>query len=344
MKPLVAGSLILSLATAAACNGSTDAAEPASVAPAAEPGTALVLTDTTLSLPILAPAVAEPFTTATLSSRLMGSVTEVMAREGDRVAAGQILVRLDARDLAARHAQAEANIASADAMQGEAALTATRMRALYADSAAPKMQLDAAEAGLARAEAAARAARAVLDEIAAARDYATIRAPFAGVVTQRAVDAGDLAMPGTPLVTVEDHARLRIVATVTPDVARPLQRGMTVEARVEGERAMAVVEGIVPAAGRSLTLVNAIVDNRDGALAPGGVASLAIPGPPRTILLVPPHAVRTEGDLTGVIVRSGGTDRIRWITLGRNAGSAREVLAGLMPGDTIVVPARAGRE
>jgi RND family efflux transporter MFP subunit len=337
MKPILVGSLILSLTTLAACGGETDAT-PATQAPTVVDGTPLVLADTTLPFPTLASAVAEPLTSATLSTKLMGSVTEMLVQEGALVASGQVLARLDARDLTAKRAQVDAGIATAEAMRGEALQMATRIRALYADSAAPKMQLDAAEAGLARAEAGVRAARAGLDELTAISEYATIRAPFAGVVTQRFVDVGAMAAPGAPLLTVENHSQLRVVATVTPDLARGLQRGSKLDVTIEGVAATATVEGVVPAPGRSLTVVNALVANRDGALTPGGVASIAIPGAPRSVLLVPASAVRTEGDLTGVIVRSNGTDRTRWITLGRTIGSHREVLGGVVAGDTIIVP------
>ncbi len=338
MKPLFVGSLILTLTTLAACGGEAETVNTAAAQPTIVSGTALVVTDTTLPLPTYASAVAEPYTTATVSTKLMGAVTEVLVQEGTMVSAGQVLARLDSRDLTAKRSQVEAGIANAEAMRGEALLMATRIRALYADSAAAKVQLDAAEAGLARAEAGVRAARAGLDELAAIADYATIRAPFAGVVTQRFVDVGAMAAPGAPLMTVEDHRRLRVVATITPELAGALKKGASVEVVIEGTSATATIEGIVPAAGRSLTIVNAIVDNRTGALTPGGVASLALPGAPRSVVLIPAAAVRAEGDLTGVIVRSNGTDRTRWITLGRTVGAHREVLGGLVAGDTIIVP------
>jgi multidrug efflux pump subunit AcrA (membrane-fusion protein) len=108
--------------------------------------------------------------------------------EGQRVTAGQILLRIDARDIAAKEEQARAAIASAEAAQREASLHATRFRALYADSAAPRAQVDAAEAALARANAALATARAGENELAALGDYAIVRAPFSGIVTRRYVD------------------------------------------------------------------------------------------------------------------------------------------------------------
>ncbi|HEX4932257.1 MAG TPA: efflux RND transporter periplasmic adaptor subunit, partial [Gemmatimonadaceae bacterium] len=306
---------------------------------AAQPaGVAYVVRDTTITATQEATAVAEPFAQATLSTKLMGTVTAVLVREGDKVAAGQPLVRIDARDLDAKRQQVQAGIASAEAMYREAELMATRMRALFADSAAPKAQLDAAEAGLARARAGVSAARAGESEIDAVAGYSVIRAPFTGTVTQRFVDPGAFAAPGAPLVTVQDHRTLRVAATVAPDVAAGVRRGSVVPVTVEGVAAEARVEGIVPAPGGSLYTINAIVPNRDGTLLAGGASRLMVGTGTRQALLVPARALRREGDLVGVLVSSGGVTTTRWLRTGTLVGDHVEVLAGLAAGDTVRVP------
>src|SRR5688572_8997205 len=161
--------------------------------PPAPAGTPVTVIDTTIAATLDAAGIAEPFQQATLSTKLMGTVVAVLVREGDAVEAGQPLVRIDARDLTAKAAQASASVADEEANQREALSHAARIRALYADSAATKAQLDAAETGLARAEAAVRVAHGASAELSAVSDYATVRAPFAGVVTQRFVDPGAFA-------------------------------------------------------------------------------------------------------------------------------------------------------
>ena len=273
-----------------------------------------------------------------LSTKLMGTVTAVLVKEGDKVSAGQPLVRIDARDLDAKRQQVQAGIASAEAMYHEAELMTNRMRALYADSAAPKAQLDAAEAGLARARAGVSAARAGESEIDAVAGYSVVRAPFAGTVTQRFVDPGAFAAPGAPLVTVQDNSSLRIAATVAPAMAAGIARGASVAVTVEGVPATAKVEGVVPAPGGSLYTINAIAPNRDGKLLAGGAARLMARSGTRQALLVPTAALRHEGDLVGVLATSGGTTTTRWIRTGATIGNQVEVLAGLAAGDTIRVP------
>lgn len=328
----------------AACGGKSEHAAVREASAAQPAGVAYVVRDTTIAATQEATAVAEPFAQAMLSTKLMGTVTAVLVKEGDKVSAGQPLVRIDARDLDAKRQQVQAGIASAEAMYHEAELMTNRMRALYADSAAPKAQLDAAEAGLARARAGVNAARAGESEIDAVAGYSVVRAPFAGTVTQRFVDPGAFAAPGAPLVTVQDNRTLRIAATVAPEFATKVSRGGRVAVTVEGVAATATVEGVVPAPGGSLYTVNAIVQNRDGSLLSGGAARMQVGTGTRQALLVPSGALRREGDLVGVSVTSGGTTTTRWIRTGNAVGDRIEVLAGLAAGDTVRVPNGSSKE
>ncbi len=332
----------MALACSVATLGACDSAGHPEIAPIVEAASAAgidyIVRDSTIHDVHEASAVAEPYAQATVSTKLMGTVLAVYVKEGDQVSLGQPLLRIDARDLDAKRQQVQAGIAASEALQHEAELMATRMRALYADSAAPKSQLDAAESGLARANAGVASARAGVAEIDAVAGYAVVRAPFPGVVTQRFVDVGAFAAPGGPLLTVQDQARLRVVATVAPNVARLVKRGARVTVLVEGIAATASVEGVVPTTGGSLYLVNAVVDNRHGALVSGGAAQLLIEDGLRQAILVPKGAIRREGGLVGVVIRSGASMTTRWIRLGRTVGAAVEVLAGVGVGDTIRVP------
>jgi RND family efflux transporter MFP subunit len=335
---------LATLAVLAAC-GAPDAERAPNYAPVPvarfSPGRVATVVDTTIEAVLDAAGVAEPVSSSTLSTKLMGTVTEVLVREGDRVATGQPLVRIDARDVAARQSQVIAEIAEAEAVHRDAVTQVGRIRALYADGAATRAQLDAAETGLARAEAAVRRARAGASELAVMADYSVVRAPFDGLVTQRLVDPGAFAAPGAPLVTVQDARRLRVSVTVAPEAARGLARGTPIMATVEDTRAPAIIEGVVPAPAGSLYTINAIVDNRGGRLLAGGSATLRLPQGTRRAVLIPSASVRREGELTGVLVRGTTGDELRWVRLGAAHGDRTEVLGGLRGGDRAVVPADA---
>lgn len=302
------------------------------------PGTTYIVRDTTIDALLEAAGIAAPIQQATLSTKLIGTVTEVLVREGDRVTAGQVLVRIDARDLSAKSAQASASIAETEAVHNDAIAQAHRIRSLYADSAATRAQLDAAETGLARAEASVRAARAAASELGAVSSYATVRAPFAGLVTKRFVDPGAFAAPGAPLVAVQDESTLRISASTTPEIARTLKRGQTLAALVERTPVQVRIEGVVPAMAGSLYTINALAANPNANLLAGSRATLALPTGRRPAVVVPSSAVLREGDLTGVTLRTARGDDRRWVRLGSTLGELVEVTAGLRVGDTIVVP------
>jgi RND family efflux transporter MFP subunit len=312
-------------------------------------GSEHIVEETTVAATIEAFGVAQPVAEATLSTKLMGTITAVLVREGDRVRAGEPLVRIDARDLEARRSQVEAAIAEAEAVYSDAVTQANRFRALFADGAASQAQLDAAETGLARATAAVEQARAAAAELEAIRGYSEIRAPFAGVVTKRFVDPGDFAAPGAPLLTVQDDRRLRIVVHASPATLGTMQPGDTAAATIEGEPAIAIVEGIVPAQAGNMYQINALVENDDARYLPNSTATLSLVQGERTAILIPAAAIHWHGDLAGVYLRDEGGANLRWIRLreGHQRASRSmpetmtEVLSGLRTGDRIIVPASA---
>jgi RND family efflux transporter MFP subunit len=328
----------LALTLAAACHSSPPASTERTGHDAVS-GQRLTVRDTVIPNQLAVSGHAAPFRQAVLGTRLMGSVTQVLVREGQGVGAGQLLARIDSRDLSAQGSQARAGLAEAEAVYRDAEVQATRFRALYADSAAPKAQLDAAETGLLRATAAVANARAAAAGIEAVASYAEVRAPFAGTITRRSVDPGALVAPGTPMLTIEDGSQLRLEVAVAPTEARGVKRGDRLEARVEDVAVPAVIEGVVPAGDGALYTINALVDNSRGLLLSGGTATLLLPGPVRSGVLIPVAALVREGELTGVQVwpAEGGSE-LRWVRTGWTDGSRIEVLAGLRAGEVIGIP------
>jgi RND family efflux transporter MFP subunit len=293
--------------------------------------------DTVITATVEAAGIAAPIKQATLSTRLMGTVTDVLVREGEVVRRGELLVRLDTRDLTAKDDQVRAGLAAAESQAAEAERYAVRIRALYADSAAPKALLEGAEAGLAQAQAGLARAHGAQRELAAIADYGAVRAPFDGVITRRFVDPGAFAAPGTPLVTVQDGRTLRISVTTTPDLARGIAPGRMIETRIEAVPAAARVEGVVPAPGGALYTINALVDDREGRYASGGAAVLLVPRGTRHAVFVPLATIARQGDLTGVRVLEAGAPTLRWVRLGAARGDRVEVLSGLQGGERLVV-------
>ncbi len=314
--------------------------------------------------------------TAVLTSKVMGYVRALHVRPGDRVRAGQVLVELDAQDARAHLAQARAGIGEADAALAQAEsdvaaatsarriaeLTWQRTQRLHEQGAATAHELDQAdtthESARARerlAEARLRAARARIGQARAGAqvasallDHRRVVAPFEGQVIARTVDVGDLASPGTPLLTVEEQGALRAEAVVDESQASRIALGDG--ASVEVEAAGVVLEGtvseIVPAVdvtSRAFTVkLDLPADEASAALRHGMFGRVRFRVSTAERLLVPEAALCPRGQLDRVFVAEEGRARVRLVSLGQVHEGGVEVLAGLSPGEEVVIDAPAG--
>jgi RND family efflux transporter MFP subunit len=287
-----------------------------------------------------------PIRTASPGTVLMGRVEEILKREGDRVRAGEILARIASGDVVARKAQAEAAVAAARAMEENARLTKQRMARLHARQAASTKNLEDADAAYEAALAQLHAAEEGIRAAEVYVDYAAVKAPFDGVVTQRNAERGDMAAPGIPLFVVEDLTRMRVEAQIAESNAMGLGRGESVEVIVDsldGGMREGTIDEILPSAdpkSRTFT-VRIVLDNADGSLRPGMFARLHLAGPQDATgggVAVPGTAIVRRGPLTGVfVVDDGSVARLRWVTLGRTLDGTVEVLTGLGAGERIVM-------
>jgi RND family efflux transporter MFP subunit len=312
-------------------------------------------------------------TSAVIAAKLMGYVREVKVQTGDRVREGQLLVTLDARDLDvnSRHAEAaleevrssmpEADSAAegAKANLDLAQTTFNRMQELFNKKSISNQEFDEASAKLKAAQAAyqmALAKRAQLNAQAArvqqdvrasevARSYAEITAPFAGVVTAKTVDPGTLAVPGTPLLTIEREGAFRLEASVEESHLTAIRVGQPVSVTLDGiDRTLeARVSEIVPAvdaASRSYT-VKIDLPNAP-ALRSGAFGRATFSMGSRVALSIPAAAVTERGQLQSVLVPENGIARTRLITAGAKNRDRIEVLSGLTAGDKVIFPVPQG--
>lgn len=292
----------------------------------------------------------EPIRRAMPATVLMGRVLRIARREGEAVRRGETLAVIDARDVEARRAQAEAGLAAAKAQETNARAMLDRMRRLVDRQAASKKNLEDAELGH---EAAAAGVKAAEEAVAAASvytGYANVTAPFDGVVVRRNVEAGDLAAPGMPLFVVEDLSRVKIEASLPESDASGLRPGDPVRVESDAGPIDAEVAEVLPAADpRSRTFtVRSVVANAEGLLRSGAFARVRFPSiaaHESPGVAVPGEAVVRRGPLTGVfVVDAEGIARLRWVTLGAPAGGAVDVLTGLEPGARVVSPVPEGLE
>ncbi|HEU5170629.1 MAG TPA: efflux RND transporter periplasmic adaptor subunit [Gemmatimonadales bacterium] len=330
--------ILTALALGAAGCGRGDAA--ATTPTAAPPATLAIRADTLTTLvPVAGSVVARR--RAELATRLTARVGRVPVEAGTAVRAGQLLVELGTEDVAAARARAAAGRSAAQAARDEAARQADRMDTLLAHDAVAQVQRDGAHLALAQAEAQLATADAALRDAATAESYAALTAPFEGVVASRSVDPGDLAVPGAPLVVVEDRGPRDGLFAVPADLAARLQPRDTLQvADLDGRSVAAPIRVVARSADPATRTVEVrVIVPPDW---PTGVALTGlVPAGVHTGVAVPASAVVRRGQLTGVRVLSGDQVVMRWVRLGRPVagpkGTARvEVLSGLEPGDRFV--------
>lgn len=329
------------LAVAAAACGHGEAATSADRA-ALPPTQAVQLESLVTTVPVEGSVAARR--RAEVATRLMARVTGVLVDVGTPVRAGQPLVRLGEEDVAAGRTRALAARDAAQAARDEAARQAARMDTLLQQDAVARVQRDQAYLALAQAESQLAMAEASLRDAATAASYATLAAPFTGVVTSRTVDPGDLAAPGMPLVVIEDDGPRDAVIAVPVELAARVRRGTTIAVSDGSGRTVPapvrVIAGAADPATRTVE-VRLVVP----AEWPTGTAVTAhVPAGAHLGITVPVRAVVRRGQLTGVRVVMDSAVVLRWVRLGRSLHSASsepdsarvEVLSGLEAGDRIV--------
>jgi membrane fusion protein (multidrug efflux system) len=263
---------------------------------------------------------------ATLEAKVSGHIEQLPVELGQRVKAGEWVALLGNRDLQARLDQARAS-------QDQARRNWNRISALFHQQAATRAEYDDALAQK-------RTADAAVAEAAAMLAYAKVVAPFDGVVTKKWVDVGDLAVPGKPLVDLEDPSQLRLQADVPDVLAAHIHQGDSLGVRVDAlhQEITGTVAEISPAADPVTHTFRVKVDlPATPGLMSGQFARLEVPVGESHALWVPDSAVVERGQLEILFVVAQGHAQLRLVKTGRHSGNEVEILSGLDPGDVVVV-------
>jgi len=315
---------------------------------------------------------------ATVSAQITGTLTEVLIEEGDHVKSGQVLGRLEdtAQRAALAQAQAQLNSARALLVQYEAQLAQSerdvkRAEDLVARKLVSQQAVEQARTQVETGAAQVQGQRKQI-ELAAANvrsaqvqlGYCTVRAPFTGVVIAKAAQVGEIVSPfsagggftRTGIGTIVDMDSLEIEVDVNEAYINRVQPGQPVESVLNAYpdwRIPSHVIAIIPTADRAKATVKVRIglDAKDARIVPDmgvRVSFLEERKPaarsaerPRGVL-VPAAALRKEGDRDVVFVLKERRAQRRTVTLGGAIGDSRQVLAGVSPGEAVIVDAPAG--
>lgn len=341
-RPALALAAALALAS---CGGD----KPAAGVPAgpALAGAAVELREVELTQS--AEAIVEAVRQSTVSAQIAGRIVDLRFDVGDRVTKGEVLARIDERAASQALAASQAQVSSAQAALVNARASYERSQQLFGQKFISQAALDKARADFQSAESQMKAMLAGAGQAATERSFATIVAPYSGLVAARHVQLGEMASPGKPIMTGFDPSTLRVVANVASAQVAAIQAGG--KARVEIPSANRWIDAkgitIVPAADPRThsTQVRIELPEDVKGIYPGvfARAHFVVGTAPR--LMVPRQAVVRRGELTGAyVVAEGAAPQLRQLRLGAVADERGiEVLAGLRPGERVALdPVKAG--
>lgn len=279
-----------------------------------------------------------------VASQILATIREIHVNAGDRVEQGQPLVVLDDREVQAQLRDAEAAAAAAQADVDVRQRDLERYTNLLKKNAASVEEFDRAEAAYKTAAALLRRAEEQIARIRVLVTYTTINAQMAGIVADRYLDPGDLAVPGKPIITLHDPQERELHASVPESLASGIKLGMEMAVRVDAvdRQCHGVVREIVPQAQQGsravlvkLTLPPQAVD----VVYIGMFGRVAVPIGETKRVVVPAAAVQQVGqqDLVDVARPDGALER-RFIRTGRRFGDKVEVLSGIEVGEQVALP------
>jgi RND family efflux transporter MFP subunit len=304
-----------------------------------------------LELTHSAEATVEAVRQSTVSAQIAGRIVDLRFDVGDVVRKGDVIARIDERAATQAVAASQAQVAEAEAALRNARVNFERSKQLLAQKFVSSAAVDKAEADYRAAQARVAALLAGAGQAATERSFATIVAPYGGVVSARHVELGEMATPGKPLMTGFDPSTLRVVATVPQAQVGAIEAVGKARVEVPGldkwieARRVTVVPAADPRTHTTRVRIELPEDVRG--VYPGvfARAHFVVGRAPR--LLVPREAVLRRSEVTAVyVIDAKGFPQLRQVRLGAAADEQSvEVLAGLKAGERVALdPVKAGMQ
>lgn len=297
---------------------------------------------------VLASGQIESGQTAVISTRVMGNISHIYVKVGDKITKGQLLVSISNADILAQRAQADAAISEAKAATTVSAKDVERFKQLYQQQSASAKELENVTLQHQSVSSKLESAMQMRNQVNAMLAYTRITAPFSGVITKKFVDEGSMANPGMPLLALEQNSNFQAVVSVPESDIAKIKQGSTVNLTVKslGTTFLGTISEISPSSqfsGGQYGVKIAIADSKSLGIKAGMYVNVLIPdeqvkSAKSERMTVPVSAIVNKEQLTGVYVVSNENKALlRWIRLGEQIGDRVEVLSGLAPNERLVV-------
>lgn len=293
---------------------------------------------------LVLPGTLQGFVQSPVAARAGGYLRRWTKDIGSRVQKGELLAEIESPELDQQLSQAVAARQQMAASLDLARTTADRWEALRKRDAVSQQELEERRSGYTQARANLAAADANVQRLRELSAFKRVVAPFAGVITRRNVDIGDLIdTTGKPLFLLAQTDPLRVYVNVPQSYAQLVRVGQPVvvtQAELQGRSFRGQVARTAASidAGTRTMQVEVALPNRDGALLPGAFVQVSMALAASGALSVPSNTLMFRGDGTRVAVVDGaGTVHLQPVRLGRNYGETVDVVEGLRGSERLVL-------
>ena len=294
--------------------------------------------------------VVQPVKQSTISAQTSGRIVGLSVKAGDAVRAGQVLATIDDRETQSSVLRSQAQVAQAQADLHNAQASFNRTRDLHHQGFISAAALDTAEAQLQSAKAGHDQASAGAKQSSLQQGFTRVTAPFDALVLQTQSEAGDLAVPGKPLLTLYAPKPLRVVVQVPVSRAQKMLPDSVVELEMPAVKGVhswirPTSRTLVPSADSVSQTIEWRLDLPTSAqtLLPGQQVRVRFEAAPMQRMVIPQQAVLQRGELTAVYVAAAQGFVLKAVRLGVEHAQGVEVLAGLSLSDRVALePLKAG--
>ena len=323
---------------------------------AKEQGSATAATQTLISQVILMPHYVqlegrlEAINQSTISAQTSGIVESVQVDVNDSVTAGDTLVMINSSQQKAQLSQAQANLAQAQALNEDAQILLKRNRSLLAKKTVSQGTFDSSVAQAKSTQASVLAAKAQVEQAEEQLSYTHVKAPYAGIVSERMVQVGELVNPGQPLMAGFSPKDLRAITAMPQKLVAQLNitANNPIKINALGEIISAEKFTLFPFADSHYSSIRARIDlpsREDDSLLPGTWVEVRVPIEEKEGIYLPASAIMQQGEVASIYVKhaSTGQFKLRYVRLGQvlnqKLGQQVEIISGLNPNEEIAINA-----
>lgn len=279
-----------------------------------------------------------------LSTRIMGQISRIYVNPGQKVNQGDLLIQIRNQDILAKKAQVEASKVEATTAYESAEKDLKRYESLYDSNSASDKEMDDIRTHFRMAQARLNAVKQLEKEVDENMRYASIRAPYSGVITSKFVQEGDMANPGMPLLSMESPSQWKVIARIPEaDIANI---NLNDKVKVYFKAAKKDFDGQIIEINPSTTNTGNQYEAKILVTIPEGCTTKLYSGMYATVLfehglqkliLVPQESLIHRGQLVGLYaVSQSGNALLRWVKIGKSFGENIEILSGLSDGEKYV--------